>query len=140
MLKFAFQSIMIVDDSEIDSWLAETLICRIGLADSILTFKTATSALDYLAEINTTRGTLKWPDLIFLDLVMPIHDGFDFLTKYEAMKQHDIAVCILTASILSADREKAMRFKSVKGFVIKPLVQNVLIELKRAKQQTDHAQ
>ncbi|PBQ33712.1 hypothetical protein CNR22_18640 [Sphingobacteriaceae bacterium] len=129
MQKFAFQSIMIIDDNEMDNWLAEILIKKVGLCDSISTFKTTQSAFDYLKAIDGTQGKLSLPDLIFLDLTLPSEDGFDFLEKYDKMNQYEIAIFILTASILASERDKAMRFKSVKGFVIKPLTEDVLREI-----------
>lgn len=82
----------------------------------------ADSALDYLSTISYA------PDIILLDLNMPIHSGWDFLDYYERLDLPKKCknVCILTTSLGSQDREKSKNYHIVKGFEEKPLTVNSL--------------
>ncbi len=63
------------------------------------------------------------PSFILLDLVMPLMDGFDFLEVYERDVQpymNEPNVIILTSSIHEIDKRRALKYKSVKAYMVKP--------------------
>lgn len=78
--------------------------------------------------VTEVQGNANIPDLILLDLDMPVMDGWEFLdavVKLPIAKQ--VCVFVLTSSIHPDDREKAKRYSMVKGFFSKPLDENSVV-------------
>ncbi|RZM28582.1 MAG: response regulator, partial [Pedobacter sp.] len=85
-------------------------------------------AIDYLKELQTQQQTL--PNLILIDINMPVLNGWEFLEAYEKMNTtQKIDMYMLSSSVYENDIEKAKTYKTVKGFISKPLSINRLIEL-----------
>ena len=62
------------------------------------------------------------PDLVTMDLHMPVMNGFEFLDRYaEEFEVHAPVVAMLTSSHLGKDRERAMQYSFVKSYFEKPL-------------------
>ncbi len=67
------------------------------------------------------------PDLILLDINMPVVDGWQFLEALAALpKPREVPVVMLTSSIDPEDMARARRFPAVKGFFSKPLSASIL--------------
>jgi CheY-like chemotaxis protein len=117
--------LMLIDDSDIDLFIQQKIVEITSFADQISTFISPQEALDYLLQADPEQI----PELIFLDLNMPLMDGFEVL---ERMKNHPNAlaanyqVVILTSSNSLKDKEKATNYPFVKGFISKPLSEESL--------------
>jgi CheY-like chemotaxis protein len=89
-------------------------------------------ALEFLKEHEANPGDL--PDLIFLDINMPIMNGFDFLNEYqnlsETIQKHCI-IMMLTTSLNEDDRKRAIENKFVYSFMNKPLDKEKLDTIER---------
>ncbi|MDO7742963.1 MAG: response regulator, partial [Pedobacter sp.] len=73
---------------------------------------------------------LDLPDLIFLDINMPIMTGWEFLVEYEKLSINKmIPVYMLSSSIFQNDIDKAKTFPNVKDFMSKPMSNNQLINI-----------
>lgn len=94
------------------------------------------NGLDAISELRNQRDVSNVPDLIFLDLKMPMLDGWGFLKEYgkfyESMTKKP-ALYFMTSSIDENDREKAMHYPEVNGFLEKPYnlaeLQNTLAQV-----------
>lgn len=132
-------SVMIIDDNEIDIFINQKTIESLNLAERVQSFSSAQDALNYLKLIDEENSyyQLLAPQLILLDINMPIIDGFKFLdefNKYTIFKQNPIAIFMLSSSLSPDDINKINNYKNVFGIISKPLKADKLIEqLKKTK-------
>ncbi|MBA4194322.1 MAG: response regulator [Comamonadaceae bacterium] len=111
--------VMMVDDNDNDLQFTRLMLERSGAGFEVIGFERAAEALDHL------RNT---PDhgvaIILLDINMPVMNGFDFLEAFDALApavRGDAVVVMLSSSSDPADRDRAARHASVKGYLTKPL-------------------
>lgn len=117
-----YSCVMLIDDNEIDNIINEKIIEANQFADRILIFQTGQEALDYLAEQAQQADEL--PEIVFLDINMPIMDGFQFLDEFEKMPESVTSKCkviMLSSSISPRDIDRAASRKHVKKYLNKPL-------------------
>ena len=117
--------IILIDDDKIVTVVNKKIINKLLPEASIKTFKNGEEGLKYL--IAAQDANLR--TLIFLDLDMPIMDGFQFLSIYEnsmAYQDHSFVICLLTGSIAEEDQEKAAKFPSVLEYAQKPLSETII--------------
>lgn len=129
--------VMLVDDSSIDNFVNQKMIERYGLASNVLVFSRARKALEHLRSISEESALLPGtvPSIIFLDLNMPMMNGFDFLREYRSLGSHitdNCKVVVLSSTINPADMQLAMRHQEVSAFFTKPLIKNSLDKIAKA--------
>ena len=114
--------VMIVDDNPIDQLITEYILRLNHKKGDIIITTSAKEALDYLASNANVPEAL--PSLIFLDLDMPVMNGFDFLQQFkeytEEVKQ-GCRIVVITASDVIADIEKMKSDPHVIKLIAKPL-------------------
>jgi CheY-like chemotaxis protein len=112
--------VCIIDDDPIYQMLAKRLISLNQYSDVILDFRDGNEA--YLALKQMHEQGEKMPDIIFLDINMPIWDGWDFLDEIIKLKlQHTFEIYMVSSSTSPHDIEKAESYPFVKRFLTKPL-------------------
>lgn len=123
------KKIMIVDDNEFDCYITSKIINNIDESIDIMEFNSSTTAIQFLEEFQNT--TDKLPDFIFLDIYMPVIDGFGFLDRFNALsdviKSHT-KICILSTTVDDLYIQKAKINSSVL-FASKPVTNEFLEEL-----------
>jgi CheY-like chemotaxis protein len=115
------KNILLIDDDKIFNFLSEKTISSLGLANEIHFAANGRQALELLERSRT--GDIQKPDIIFLDLNMPIMNGYEFFEAFLAMdlpKKHLITIVILTSSADPADLQKAKEL-GIKYYFNKPL-------------------
>lgn len=125
---YPIQTAFVVDDNEVDLFIQKRFMEMSHFANEIITF---TSPGRALAAIQS--GPIQTPGVIFLDLNMPVINGFEFLEALQLNSSNghnQLKVVILTSSNNQADYERAHAYKNVIGFVSKPLTSQRLDELK----------
>jgi CheY-like chemotaxis protein len=124
--------IFIVDDDPIHQQIANIMIRRQGIGENVKTFSDAQDTLDYLKLHQDEPDLL--PDLILLDLNMPVMDGWEFLNDYAGFYEQlskEIGIFVLTSSIDDKDRKKVDNFSFVKGYLTKPLSSEIITKLQQ---------
>lgn len=114
-----------IEDDETTNFINEAVIKQMDAAEQVVV---ATNGEEALAYLKTTKVI---PELIFLDLRMPVMDGFGFLKGYNKFisKQHTtVVVVMLTTSLLETDKEKAKEL-GVEDYISKPLTKEDMQEL-----------
>ena len=112
--------ILLIDDSDFDNLINEQIVKVSGFASTVTIKQSAMEALDFLRSFNTQN----LPSIIFLDLMMPIMDGFDFLEEFDKLEDHvrnNCKVVVISSSIDRDDIERAQSNKYVIKFISKPL-------------------
>ncbi len=111
---------MLLDDMEIFNFIMVTSIANVKPEYAVHDFTNPVQAFNALSEIN--------PDLILLDLNMPIMDGWDFLEKMNE-KNLKQKVYILTSSTSELDRQRSKEYDNVVEFLVKPVEEELLAEI-----------
>ena len=122
---------MLVDDNDTDNFLNKTVIERSGISDDILIKNNGQSALDYLDKYVNNPGMVS--DLLFLDINMPIIDGFGFLKHFNTYPDSLKNKCNIVVLSSSSDRSDFTRMcdnNNVENFITKPLSKEDLKHLK----------
>lgn len=114
--------VLLVDDDPTTNYLNRKLFTQLGVADHVLT---ALNGQEALAAVHThcQPASAMCPDLILLDVNMPLMNGFDFLAAYRQLpvaQQQATVVIMLTTSLHPRDVVRAQQL-TIAGFLTKPL-------------------
>ncbi len=125
MTMASYKTCLLIDDNYIDNFVTSRLLESCKFADSIVVRQSSAEAIDALRD-----GSLN-PDVIFLDLRMPVMDGFQFLDEFEKLDidKSSIKVFMLSSSLDPSDLRRSNANKYITQFVHKPLTRQVLAEL-----------
>ena len=129
---YKHKTVLLIDDNKIDNFINERIIKNNLFAENVFVHTSVNSALEYFKNFNQTDKTLPVliPDYIFLDLNMPLMDGWAFLQEFEKLKLPvTCKIIILSASVNPEDISRAMKFKGVKDYFFKPLTTVLLSSL-----------
>ena len=121
-------TILCVDDDPITLMLCKMVINKALFSNKIITAKNGEDALNYFKTLKDTGTGIK-PQLIFLDLNMPIMGGWEFLDSFstaEYSEYNTINVIILSSTIDPEDLEKAKKYPMVLDFLSKPITKEML--------------
>jgi CheY-like chemotaxis protein len=124
------QSLCVVDDDVIYQFAVKLTIQQLGLAGQVLTFSNGELAMDYFIE--NAKDASKLPDVLLLDINMPVMDGWDFLNWFSDHKkilQKEIPIFMVSSSIDWRDIERAKGFEEVIDYVSKPLTDGSFFEI-----------
>lgn len=123
--------VMLVDDNDTDNFISKRIIEITKFAKRVEVKGSGKSALDYLKENQNIADNL--PNIIFLDINMPVVDGFVFLYEFEKFNElvrNKCKVIILSSSDNKRDIDKIVNNNHVIKFVTKPLTEVALDEIK----------
>ena len=134
-MKKKLSCVLLVDDDAPTNFLNRLVLEESGCTERIHVAQSGQAALDYLrvtSEMGAKDTTLTTPELIFLDINMPAMDGWEFLSRYDALlnaQKPGVVIVMLTTSLNPEDEVKAQAIPAVAGFQCKPLTPKVLDKL-----------
>ena len=118
----------IIDDDELFTYVLSKQMQVVDFCKTVLVFHNGLEALNYLRPIVESPEGL--PSVILLDLNMPVLDGWQFLDEFIQLRPaRKITLYIISSSIDAADHEKALAYKEVANFYIKPVTGENLLEI-----------
>ena len=114
------KKIMLVDDKEMSNFIMRKFL-EMKVPDcEIYDFTDSEGAYGQIDAID--------PDLIFLDINMPIMDGWEFLKQMSA-EQKSNKVAIVTSSTSKLDREASIQYANIIDFIVKPFAPEQLVNI-----------
>ena len=125
-------TILCIDDDPITLMLCKMVITKASFSSEIATAKNGEEAIRYfntLKEANSNSDIKKQPQLIFLDLNMPVMGGWEFLDSFSTSDYSDYnstKVIILSSTIDPEDLEKSKKYPMVIDFLSKPISKEML--------------
>jgi CheY-like chemotaxis protein len=126
------ERILLIDDDLITLMLCKMVISKTSFSNEIATSKNGEDALKYFDTLKSTHS-INIPQLIFLDLNMPVMNGWEFLDSFnteEYSEFHQIKIVILSSTIDPADLERSKKYPMVVDFLSKPITKDMLDYLK----------
>jgi CheY-like chemotaxis protein len=129
-MKITLKKIMLVDDNSDDNFFHIREIKKIVPEAAILTMHSALDALQYLKSAKAHPEEL--PGLIFLDINMPVMNGWDFLEEFQNLDedvQNIITIIMLSTFDNLNDVEKAKSYENITDLIAKPLTNEKLKEI-----------
>lgn len=130
--KYKYKQVMIIDDNELDNFINSKIIESALFSKNIYVNTNGKSALEFIQNlINTMGDNFKnmCPEVIFIDLNMPILDGFQFLESIKTINNKILntsKLVILTSSAHPEDSKKTMAINKNVIYLNKPLTAEML--------------
>lgn len=121
------QTVLLLDDNPATNFIHKKFISKVDCAEQIVDFQSGINALDYLRS-----ETVKAPELMFVDINMPIMDAWEFLGEFQKLENpnlKDTKVILLSTSMSVTDMEKANQITIISGVRLKPLTVKTVHEI-----------
>ncbi|MDB5023026.1 MAG: response regulator [Mucilaginibacter sp.] len=119
--------LVLIDDNPIDHYIMRTMLYNNEACKQATYTFDGSMILEFMEENKFATDLL--PDVIFLDLTMPDFSGWEFLDKFEKLKDSlnkPIGLYVMTSSVRESDKERSSRYGCVSSFISKPLSRQVL--------------
>lgn len=125
-MSLPYKTCLLIDDNYIDNFVTRRILESGNFAEQIIVSQSAHDA------INSLRDGEIMPDVIFLDLRMPIMNGFEFLNELDKIDfngKETIKIFMLSSSLDPNDVRRSAENKYIAQFIHKPLTHKILEEL-----------
>jgi len=124
----AIKKVCLIDDDPIFVYGGKILLNRTHFCEEVITFSNGLEAIEYISALSLDGKTL--PDLILLDINMPVMNGWEFLEEFSKLQcAIKIPIFIVSSSVNPDDIKKASAYKSVYSFISKPLGRDALASI-----------
>lgn len=131
---YKYNYVMLIDDAPLDNFINEKLIRSQGFSKEVYITSSASSALEFLNNLALTGEAYPYifPAVIFVDINMPIVDGFEFILEFRKTLEKQLRklkLVILTSSVFEGDKIRTEELSEEIIFLNKPLTKEMLDRL-----------
>ncbi|MER3318447.1 MAG: response regulator [Allomuricauda sp.] len=123
-------TLYLIDDDDTYQFIVQRTLNSLNLVNSIKIFSNGKAAIDFLEA--TLNDIAQIPDVILLDLTMPIMDGWQFLEQYLRFRPRigkKVVIYVVSSSIDPGDMQRAKSISEVTDYIVKPLTKSKLISM-----------
>ena len=116
-----FPHFIIIDDSQLDCFIAEKIIQNTGTFSSVKTYNQALEALEVIKGSGAKKDAVT---IIVLDIQMPLMNGFQFVEAFEQLPEEiraGYAIFMFSSSINENDKNRMENYPSIRRFYGKPI-------------------
>ena len=120
----------IVDDDDIFKFTTSVLLKKTDLVNKIIVFSNGLKAINFLKEEMGNKENI--PDVLFLDINMPVMDGWEFLEEYlliKPMMPKTVVIYMVSSSVDEKDILKAKSISALSGYLVKPISSQNIMEV-----------
>jgi len=124
------KTICIIDDEDINQFIVKTIIKNIDTEIKILSYNNGEDAILALNELIIADENM--PDIILLDINMPVMNGWEFLDEFIKIKSQiskNIDIYIVSSSSAPEDKNKAKTYKEINGYLCRPIEPIILKDI-----------
>jgi CheY-like chemotaxis protein len=123
---YKYHTVMLIDDNELDNFINQKIIESNFFGENIYVNTSGISALEFLKNVLATKNLTDdlLPNVIFIDINMPLMDGFQFVEEYLKLWKNiknKAKLVILTSSLSADDKNRAAKLGKDILFINKPL-------------------
>ncbi len=121
------KTILLIDDDDIHNFIFDKVVQNSGILATLHTYTSGQGGLDF---VKSHLSDQDLPDMIFLDLFMPVMDGWEFLREYGKIPlKKRPTLFLLSSSANGVDEAKASKHPEVRAFLPKPITMQTLANL-----------
>lgn len=121
-MKSSFNTVYFIDDDPIFVFVSRKLVIEEKFCDTLKVFENGKLAIEDLIDIDNSEGQL--PSIIFLDLSMPVMNGWEFLDSFQAapiVQKNKIKIIVMSSSINPLEIDLIKSYPIVEDYIVKPL-------------------
>nr|WP_309756146.1 response regulator [Flavobacterium sp.] len=124
------ETFCIVDDDDIYQFTTSLLLKKTDLVNKIIVFSNGLKAINFLKDEMGNKENI--PDVLFLDINMPVMDGWEFLEEYlliKSMMPKTVVIYMVSSSVNEKDVLKAKSIGALSGYMVKPISSQNIMEV-----------
>lgn len=122
--------VAVIDDDDIYQYLLKKELKSTNIVDKTVVFSDGAKAMEFMR--NAKDSPEKLPDVIFLDVNMPIMNGWEFLDEFIKLQPNlskEIIILIVSSSFDQRDIERANKYSEISDYIVKPVTRNRLVSV-----------
>ncbi len=131
-MSYKYKSVLLIDDNYIDNMINQKILASSDFSEKIVIKQSCEEGIGYLQGLIDNNNEDEIPQVIFVDIRMPIKTGFDFLVEFQQLdllEKENVKIVMLSSSLDPSDHKKITEFRNVSDFYGKPLTSEILKDI-----------
>lgn len=124
-------NILLVDDDTVNNFIVINTINKLDITENVDSVLNGSDGIEYIKNMIDNNPQLI-PSIIFLDINMPVMDGWEFLEEFEKFAEDIKKQCkiyMVSSSVYEDDISKSKQYSSVIDFISKPLMREKIMDI-----------